>query len=400
VVASWLITAGAGEDIAFSDGLTYPCGKLSPGTGRPADISPGLDFHWSNLRMYVVTNATVAESTLKSFLGGGDGNQILAIGAGLFGEFEDTVNVDTFIGSPYLSYNFVKGSANNFFARLINSKITCDDSNGAGLVATGNLNFANNSFCGIAGGDCGSSTIESDIQYRVRSAATISNMEFYVPAPGVGAKTITFRVNGVDKTQTIALADGDWGWFFDDINSDNVDPGDELSCGMTGDAGNVTCQTFRWFSTGPRQTACTYDGGKAQWGSGYYPIEGTLSTAHGSTTEAPVQARIRSSLVFKNLFVRVINNNRDRDDTVTTRKNGAAGNLTVTIPAGTFGVFEDTTHSDTLKDGDLYNTYYNWTGGTAFTNASLTIIGVEQFQGPSGAKSNPIQSKLVAMGLI
>ena len=75
-----------------------------------------------------------------------------------------------------------------------------------------------------------------------------------------------------------------------------------------------------------------------------------------SRVEVDVQHRIRHTCNLTKLLVRVSTNTHDGSDVVTLRVNGAAGNLTLTVPSLATGVFEDLSNTDLLSDGDLVAT--------------------------------------------
>jgi hypothetical protein len=73
-----------------------------------------------------------------------------------------------------------------------------------------------------------------------------------------------------------------------------------------------------------------------------------------SPNEGDTQTKVRGPAVTATrLFVKVFSNGLDAPTTIAIRINGANGNLQVSIPAGTHGIFEDATHSDALASGDL-----------------------------------------------
>lgn len=87
---------------------------------------------------------------------------------------------------------------------------------------------------------------------------------------------------------------------------------------------------------------------------------GVLSFDSG---EIYVQFIAHDSYTLKNLFVRVITNSLDGSTTVRSRKNAVNGNQSVSINAEATGTFQDTTNTDELVDGDLFN-YQLVAGGT------------------------------------
>src|SRR4030095_12765346 len=105
--------------------------------------------------------------------------------------------------------------------------------------------------------------------------------------------------------------------------------------------------------------------GKTIFQSGYAPGGGILSASTQywqpncppttqTTSESICQHRIRTPGTFSNLQIRLISNSVSTgNSTFRSRKNGANGGQTVTIPQNTSGLFEDTSGSDAVVDGDL-----------------------------------------------
>lgn len=71
-----------------------------------------------------------------------------------------------------------------------------------------------------------------------------------------------------------------------------------------------------------------------------------------SSTEADRQIPYHTAGIISNLRVRVTGNSTTAPSTVRVRKNGANGNIIITIPAGSTGVFEDIIRSDSVAAGD------------------------------------------------
>lgn len=93
------------------------------------------------------------------------------------------------------------------------------------------------------------------------------------------------------------------------------------------------------------------------------------------TTEANTQTKMSVAGTVKNLYVYVASNTRDGTSTISIRKNSADGNLTVSIGASTTGVFEDTSNTDTIVDGDLL-CWKTVRGGTTGTMV-VSLIGAD-----------------------
>jgi hypothetical protein len=75
-----------------------------------------------------------------------------------------------------------------------------------------------------------------------------------------------------------------------------------------------------------------------------------------STEENQTDVTAKVAGIFSAMTCHIAANTLSTASTVFSfRKNGANGNLSITVPAATTGVFSDLTNSDTIADGDKYN---------------------------------------------
>jgi hypothetical protein len=92
----------------------------------------------------------------------------------------------------------------------------------------------------------------------------------------------------------------------------------------------------------------------------------------GNTTENRVSYKYYTAGTMKNGSANLTANTRDSATTVKSRLNGADGAIAISITAATSGLFEDTTHTDTIASGDLYNYAIAGAAGTG-TNTFGTV---------------------------
>jgi hypothetical protein len=112
----------------------------------------------------------------------------------------------------------------------------------------------------------------------------------------------------------------------------------------------------------------------------------TFWTAQENRRQIPT----RSTGTYSKLLVRITANSSSGNITVRSRKNGANGNLNLTISAGFTGVIEDIVNSDAVAAGDLYCLQYVATGTTGTLTFSVISLVFD-------ATTNCV-SKLVAEG--
>lgn len=98
-------------------------------------------------------------------------------------------------------------------------------------------------------------------------------------------------------------------------------------------------------------------------GATQYAAMGAGANPTLSSTEANRQIKFRQAGTISKGWIHVGTSSTSSSSTVRTRKNGANGNITITIGAGLTGDFEDATHTDTIAAGDNMN-WQTVSGGT------------------------------------
>lgn len=94
-----------------------------------------------------------------------------------------------------------------------------------------------------------------------------------------------------------------------------------------------------------------------------------LPSGQSTSNEANSQDLVRSAGTLSSLYVNVRVNPIAATSTVIFRKNGADGNLTISIGSSATGEFEDLTHNDTVVSGDLV--CWKFTPGNTTAGISL-----------------------------
>ncbi len=93
----------------------------------------------------------------------------------------------------------------------------------------------------------------------------------------------------------------------------------------------------------------------------YVPISGSVDL---DNDELLAQCRIRDTYIWADLYVNVCENIATGASTIKSRVNGGDGNMVVSIPGLTTGVFQDAVNSDSLTSNDLVNWYYSLPDGS------------------------------------
>jgi len=215
-------------------------------------------------------------------------------------------------------------------------------------------------------------TTESNVQFPFRQAGTFSFFRVRISANTVTASsTFNFRINGAAGNQTVSVASSTTGEFIDTTNTDTISSGDlvnlQLVAGGTGTSISMSEQgvSFTPSSGAYSFYACVINFNAAASTSYYFALGGTLTTTN--TTEANVQVTARCSGTLKNGYARISSNGRSSATTIKSRKNGADGNISISITASTTGIFEDTSNTDSISSGDTVNMSFVSGSGTGTT---------------------------------
>ena len=232
------------------------------------------------------------------------------------------------------------------------------------------LNFAIPLF-GLAG-----TSVESQRQWPVRFPGYFSN--YFIIIDNVAtARISTLRKNGSDGL-SISPPDGASGQFTNTggvryAAADLFDAQNRFT-GATGftingfgavysaDVGTVAYHLSTQFNTGAT-------------GPGFGTFGGVWFTGADTSGKVP----IRAPGVCSNMIASVTTNTDPSAAIVRTRKNSANGAQSVSIPANSTGVFEDTVNSDTLSNGDLFGFQYD----------AVAVAGVVMILGAVMSHSTP-----------
>ena len=245
------------------------------------------------------------------------------------------------------------------------------------------------------GGSGSALTNEALLQIRYAVAGTFSNLQWYVESNSLsGVATSRLRKNGANVNLSISVTAGTTGFFEDAINTDTISANDFMSISRVAPAGSGTST---WGSGGLTYNASTDNYLRCM--NAYVSFALASSTVYlcisggggASSTESDAQATIRSSFTCQNFSVYSGANSRPNTTTFRTRKNGANGNMSVSVPSSTAGLFEDNTNTDSIANTDTYNYSITTGAGTATLSALVSVALIN-----TSLKSTIINSNTVS----
>ncbi len=231
---------------------------------------------------------------------------------------------------------------------------------------------------------------EAPIQIKVYDSFNATKLLVQVRSNSlVGVTTYTLMVNGIPSTLTLTVPAGTDG-FFEDNHIVSLVPNDLIDIEVVRGAGAGTSRTYTTsICLIATKTSKTFHGcfqsGPLN-GYAYFNMTG-MGGAYG--VPGLMQDRVRTPQTLSNFRVYVEANTALADSPCGVDLNGAPSTLIVSIPTGTTGAFEDTTHSVALVSGDLICFYLQVLGGGAsIINATLltcSTTSTHRYQGTSAS---------------
>jgi len=189
-------------------------------------------------------------------------------------------------------------------------------------------------------------------QYKVQSSFFVANLLIVVATNGITASsTVNTRKNAANGNLSVSIGAGLTGTFEDITDFDSLAPGDAINYQFTVGA-TGTSITFA-------VTSCTLDNPSATEilmavgvGVGAAATRYTPLNSSGTPASTEIYSTVRSAFSWAGLDIYLFNNQITAASTVASRKNGANGAQSVSIPGSTTGDFVDSTDVDLLNAGN------------------------------------------------
>lgn len=376
-------------DFALIAGTSYLTAVAQGLTGSFSDTNCSIPIRtagtFSDLWVLVTANGTSATSTLSFRKNNSNGSQLIAIGMGTTGEFNDSTNVDSVTAGDIVNLQLViAAGASGLNPRSSNSLFEPASGCTAITSATeiGGVSTANGTFYFPLGGRANATgSTEASVQYKSYASATIKNLGIIVTTNGRGTNsTVGVRQNGASVSPAITVAAGTTGLMENTSDTLSVVSDDLLTFHVTlGTGGGTLANNFikvEWETSGTltQPVIVSHTGiafSPAAGATNYIPLGGYIV---GNTTESNVATDVLVASTLSHLQCYLASNGVTSASTLRTRVNAADGGQTVTITASTTGFFEDTTGSDSVVATDEVN--YQLICGAGGTTLNVRIAGM------------------------
>jgi hypothetical protein len=390
----WSIVGGGGTNVALTAASTSTYWALSQGLEGNGSGGATVEARfqhtqrragtYSMLTLRIGTNGRGTATTIAFRKNTADGNQVISVGAGLTGWFQDDTHEDNVVSGDLINWRVTTGTGSGSFQWTGNvvtkfvdrsgdnraSQIVACENNRFGLL---NFNLAGTStvrYAGAAGmangGAFFTSTTNLGLNYnRYPVDGTLSHFQVIVTAnPRADTNTISVCPTTASPpagatSLDVSIGPGLTGTFEDASDSVAVTAGDSVmlraSIGagsgtliMSRAAATFTAAGFEAFVMAVNQdSAATLN----EAGDSFLRALGSVAP---STTEATTQTKSPFAFRASQLQYRQLNPGTNIV-TVSLRKNGADTGLVISMPANVGGAFWNTTDSADIAKDDLFN---------------------------------------------
>ena len=322
---------------------------------------------WSDLWVRVNLNTYDETSDVFSRINGSDGNQTVAIGAGLTGAFHDSSNTDAIAAGDIVSYRVlgsnVAPATVGFEIGIFQSLFTATAAERVYRLTSDQQIGPSTGFDSPMTGNP-SDAAEVPLQISV-PGGTVRNVAHKVNINSRnGASTLVLRQNGVDTALQVDVAAGLTGIFEDLTNTATVVDRDRLTWRfMLGGSSGLYNTHFHALVD---LVSTVFFGGGSRTGNGINLIGSTADarkdgacchsgwhTAVVLASESDVQAEALVTDTWEGIIVEIPTNGQNGTCVWTARVNGSDGTLICTVPAFLTGTFESVGASIALGPTDL-----------------------------------------------
>lgn len=347
-------------------------------------------YTWSDLQVQIRINGVNGATTMGSRINGADGNQSVSVPSLTTGNFQDTVNFDSIAsGDSFNSQTVAAGTSGQIRPTVI--AYTMEDTSGDTYVlhaVSGDTQARGIEEFNVLNGAGSTDAFEARTLYRLRTPTTFTNLRIEVTANGINdASTYRFRVGEADGNLGPSIPALTTGTFEDISSSDRV-PGNTLvNIAMQTGAGAHDDTDLTWTShqlkgESPNRPSMK-GGGSSSIGSNSLTFGQLESSSFGTNAlEAPMQVEeVKNPYVAENLFVRTEFNTKNGTSICGFRVNQADSIITLSIPSGISGEFEDTENQVNLVATDDI-AYWNDTSPSTSGILLVLMYGIQMSQPP------------------
>ena len=208
----------------------------------------------------------------------------------------------------------------------------------------------------VGAGIGGGTATEAAAQLVIRTAATAQNLHVRVTSNATtAASTIKLRKNGADTALGVSVSAGATGQFSDTTDAVSLIAGDLVALALVpGSANAIALQSASLELQTAGQCATMLGTGRCT-GNAVSSFAAVGHTGVVINSDPRSKAIAPEAATFSHLQVAVSANGSASTSAFGFRVNSVAATQSISVPAGTTGLFEDTSHSDSVSAGDFWD---------------------------------------------
>lgn len=336
----------------------------------------------SNLAVYVPTNTLSVTGTIRSRINAANGNQVLSVGAGATGIFEDTTNTDTISAGDNVSLSLVAAAGSGSMrptSMTMHYDVSGDYVTRLASTIVNSLSVDATPYYTGLPQQIGQSTnfSEANKAYEFKTAVTTRNLMVRVNSnTRTHSCTIKVRKNGSNGSQSITIGAGATGFFEDTTNTDSYVAGDDFAIQFDASSGTglIAIDTLAIDSVSSNSESEFATSDQIMQVSPASTVYYAPLNPDTVANDAGNRCYPRIEFTAKQLSCLVTANPLSGSSTLKFFKNGSAGSQAITIGAGATGYFADASNTDSMAASDAFS--YELIAGSGSDNLVLRYIGI------------------------
>jgi hypothetical protein len=378
-------------------------GELNPSTveaNQQARVE--INTHkFSKLTIRIYFQNVSLATTIRSRVNGANGNQSLAIPSGAGGVFRDETGEDILEVGDKICIQSVPGSGSTgtFTPSIMMMMVEVQNLSEIQCLVGGHsqvsIASASSTLYAEPFGSSANYATEANGQLKIKKAGTFKHIQAYLSANArTTITTLRSRKNEANGNQSVQIPGGGSArWEHDPARDDSFAVDDRFNLAFTTGTGAETLSYTSllayftnpnrdWPSVNQRASGSINNANVVMY---YSLLGGRMNFDSGET---PLQLKLPRALDYSFLSIYVATNSLTASSTLRFRKNGANGNQSLAIPAGSGGWFTDLSGEDSCVADDLIDA--QMTTGTTGTSITINaiVVWVHTPGAPAGVNIN------------
>lgn len=402
-MAKYMYVCGraGGEAVANpGTGFAPPCGSMATNTIESlAELLVRGNYTASELFCNIPANTFTSASTITVRINAVNGNGSVSIPATTTGTFEDLINTDSISDGDTLLQEVVNAGMHGEQWTQTSAMMTMENvidnrcQTMSNHITASARESAVRRFLRLWGnGNTVLTADEAANTYDFQGdTGELTNLFINVFSNNVDtASTFLTRIDGADGNLAASVPANTTGTIEDTTNTDVLDGAStdisvtfDMGTGMSGDELEWDAIGATWnilggrpWGAGDNEIATSLANGSSE----FLCVENSSDVAlNGSPTESDAQVPARFPCIVRNLHLVMFANTLNAATTLAFRVNGVTSALSVSVPASTTGIFEDTADVIAVDTADNINMHMNASASGAGTaGSSLWAVEMQQ----------------------